>query len=452
VSDSGCLTVDKAELSPASACSVNRPTRWSVIATAMTHVLRLRLNIGTPLSEVQVAALAAADRIWRENGKAARTRYNYSKWIRHYLRYCGYRGLDPHCELTRVGVERFSREFVRVRGTEFASTWENAHRALANWAWVLRYQGVSLPQWRSQESSIASARTRFKVLDHYCRYLEESGLARGSVDQYAGVAALLLRHLHGRTPLIRLDIRHIDNFIARRRKCVSLSTITTMCCGLRRFLSFLHTTGRHRRDLAPALLGILAPVPLRPPRTLPWDAIRSILRAIDRSIPIGQRDYALLLMMSLYGCGAGEIIRLKLEDIDWHGGRLRLTRPKTSVPIDLPLLPDIGRALAEYLRHGRPRHCETRAVFVGSRSPSRGLTSAAAISARLRRYASAAHIDVPFHGSHMLRHSHASRQLELGTPPKLIGDILGHANPRSTEVYLRGAVSRLRQLALAVPT
>ena len=452
MSDSGCITVDKAELSPASACSVNRPTRWSVIAAAMTHVLRLRLNIGTSLSEVQVAAIAAADRFWRENGKAAITRYNDCKWVRHYLRYCDYRGLDPHRELTRAGAERFSREFARVRGTQLASTWEHAHRALANWATALQHQGVQLPLWRSQKGSIAAARTRLQILDHYCRHLEEFGLARSTVDRYAGVAVLLLRQLQGRTPLSRLEVRHIDNFIARRRKCVSLSTITTMCCGLRRFLSFLHTSGRHRRDLAPALIDLLAPVPVRPPRTISWEAIRSILRAIDRSTLIGRRDYALFLMMSLYGCGAGEVIRLKLEDIDWHGCRLHLTRPKTSVPIELPLLPDIGRALADYLQRGRPRHCATRAVFVTSRSPHRAFASATGISARLCRYASAAKIQAPLGGSHVLRHSHASRQLELGTAPKVIGDILGHASPRSTEVYLRGAVSRLRPLALAVPT
>jgi integrase len=418
----------------------------------MTHVLKQRLSAGAPLNEAQVAALAAADRIWQENGKAAKTRYNDKKWIRHFLRYCDFHSLDPLCELTRAGVERFSREFVRIRGTEFASTWENAHRALANWAWTLQYRGVSLPQWRSQEDSITAATNRFKVLNQYCRYLEECGLAHSSIGRYLGVAALLLKHLRGRTPLGRLEIRHIDNFIAKRRKCVSLSTITTMCCGLRRFLSFLYATGRHRRDLAPALLGILAPISVRPPRTLPWETIRSVLRAIDRSTPIGRRDYALLLMMSMYGCGAGEVIRLKLEDIDWHGRRLHLTRPKTSMPIELPLLPDIARALAEYLQRGRPRHCATRAVFVRSITPHRGLASATVISARLRLYASAAHVEAQFGGSHVLRHSHASRQLELGTPSKIIGDILGHANPRSTDVYLRGAVSRLRPLALAVPT
>jgi len=83
--------------------------------------------------------------------------------------------------------------------------------------------------------------------------------------------------------------------------------------------------------------------------------------------------------------------------------------------------------------------------------PHQALASSCAIWDRLRHYASVAHVDAEFLGSHALRHSHASRQLELGTEPKIIADILGHTDPRSTDVYLRGAVARLRRLALPVP-
>lgn len=91
--------------------------------------------------------------------------------------------------------------------------------------------------------------------------------------------------------------------------------------------------------------------------------MQAILRAIDRSTPIGL--YALLLMMNMYGCGAGEVIRLQLEDIDWRGSKLHLKRrPKTHVPIELPLLPEAGCAIADYLQRGRPRHTALRAIFV----------------------------------------------------------------------------------------
>ncbi len=418
----------------------------------MTHVLNHNLSKAdwSALSEDQDRAFAAADRIWRENGKAESTREGYRNWIMHFLRYCGFRSRDPYTELTGAGVRRFAREHAQARGVVFASTWRNANKALVSWTHVLRSLGVSLPQWQSKEGR--EAPNQPEVLEEFRRYLKERGFAAATIRSYLGAGAQLLRHMRkfGRE-LNRLEIRDIDRLIAKRSRHLAVSTVGTLCNGLRSFLRFLHSTGRHKQDLSTALLGILAPASVRPPRALPWSSVQSILRAIDRSTPIGRRDYALLLMMSTYGCGAGEAIRLRLEDIDWHRSKLHLKRPKTHVPIELPLLPEVGRAIADYLQRGRPKHTATRAVFVKVTFPHQALASSCAIWGRLQHYASAAHVDAEFLGSHALRHSHASRQLELGTPPKIIGDILGHTDPRSTDVYLRGAVARLRRLALPVP-
>lgn len=74
----------------------------------------------------------------------------------------------------------------------------------------------------------------------------------------------------------------------------------------------------------------------------------------------GLCDHALLLMMSTYGLGAGEVIGLQLQDIDWRAGTLQMSRPKTGVNFVLPLLPPVAKVLARYLRHGRPSHTPTR--------------------------------------------------------------------------------------------
>jgi hypothetical protein len=141
---------------------------------------------------------------------------------------------------------------------------------------------------------------------------------------------------------------------------------------------------------------------------------------------VGRRDYALLLMMSLYGCGAGESIRLELGDIDWQAGTVRVVRPKTGVEILLPLLPAMARVFSDYLRHGRPRNAATRAVFVRMPPPHTALASSSAVRHILCRCAARAQVKAAFLGSHALRHAHACRQMELGARPKLIGDILGH--------------------------
>jgi integrase/recombinase XerD len=220
---------------------------------------------------------------------------------------------------------------------------------------------------------------------------------------------------------------------------------------LRSFTRFLRVTGRISVDLASSVAGPTVRKGARPYRALPWRDVQRILRAVDRSTPCGQRDYALLLLMSTYGLGAGEVIRLKLDDIDWRAGTLHIVRPKTRVEFMLPLLPAVARVLVSYLRRGRPGNTATRHIFVQMRVPHKPLASSGPVRHVLIKHARAAGVAAPYLGSHVLRHTHACRQMELGTPPKLIGDILGHRDPDSTSAYLRVATERLRQIALPVP-
>ena len=182
-----------------------------------------------------------------------------------------------------------------------------------------------------------------------------------------------------------------------------------------------------------------------------WADVCRILRAVDRATPRGRRDLALLLLMASYGMGAAEVLTLKLGDINWRVGTLRVTRPKTGVPIVLPLLPPVARALVAYLRHGRPPASSTPNVFLCTRAPCGPLTTSSALRHILVKYARVGGVSAPFLGAHVLRHSHATRQINEGAPAKVIADILGHRRPESTSAYVRVALDRLREVALEVP-
>ena len=158
----------------------------------------------------------------------------------------------------------------------------------------------------------------------------------------------------------------------------------------------------------------------------------------------------MFLLMAVYGLGAGEVVSLRLEDVDWRSGVIRARRPKTAVPLELPLLPAVARALAAYLRRGRPRHTLTREIFVSRGLPHRGLTTGA-LRHRVRLYAQSAGYVAERIGCHVFRHSHATRQIDAGAHPKVVSDILGHRRPSSTSVYVRVAFRRLRTVALPVP-
>ena len=156
-------------------------------------------------------------------------------------------------------------------------------------------------------------------------------------------------------------------------------------------------------------------------------------------------------MMATYGMGAGEVYELMLDDIDWSSLTIRVRRPKTGTVTVLPLLEHVAAALARYLRHERPPHARDRNVFVTDHMPHGRLGGSSTIRHRLHGYAMAAGVSAPFLGTHVFRHTHATRQIEGGAPPKIVGDILGHRRPESTSAYVRGARVRLRAIALPVP-
>jgi integrase len=224
-----------------------------------------------------------------------------------------------------------------------------------------------------------------------------------------------------------------------------------MCSSLVCFALFLRQPGQLSADLAPSIVAPTLRKIERPHRTLPWKDVQRILGAVDPARRGGRRDYALLLMMSVYGLGAGEICGLMLDDVDWRAGTIRVVRPKTRVEFLLPLLPAVARALSRYLRDGRPAHPSTRNLFVTLRAPHKRLACSTTVRHILHSHARAAGVSGPFLGTHVLRHTHACRQMELGARPEVIGDILGHRDPESTSAYLRVSTERLRHLALPVP-
>ena len=158
----------------------------------------------------------------------------------------------------------------------------------------------------------------------------------------------------------------------------------------------------------------------------------------------------MLLMMALYGLGAAELLGLELGDINWRSGTIALRRPKTDVRFELPLLPPVAKSLSTYLKDERPRFVETRRIFLSAVIPYKPLTSGG-IRHRIRGYAHKGGVTAKVIGAHAFRHTHASRQVDVGANLKVISDILGHRRPSSTSVYVRVALRRLRQVTLPVP-
>lgn len=391
--------------------------------------------------------------VWQRNrcvGTGTIAVYRY--WISRFLEYCRTQGLDARQELTCTGAQRFARWWRSAgspRRGRVEATFKAARSALRSWSFALQALGNELPRWISPPP----VPTISPIMAAFSSYLRE---VRGNPPctihkklVHINMFSLFCRRRRRQPHRARL--RDIDEFIVWCRQRYARTTVSDICCTLRSYQRFLCASGRVSRNLAGSIIAPLVRTAERPHRALPWEKVQRILVSIDQSTPTGRRDYALLLMMSVYGLGAGEIIGLTLDDIKWSAKALRIVRPKNGVEFLLPLLPPVARALAGYLRCGRPQHVATRHLFVTMRTPYKRLACSVTIRHILHTAAARAGVSAPFMGTHVLRHTHACRQLELGASPKIIGDILGHRDPDSTSAYLRVATARLRELALPVP-
>jgi site-specific recombinase XerD len=388
---------------------------------------------------------------WRANGLKPSTVAVYVRWVRRFYEAHVPPADDETALLQRAVVVTFARSYAEARGIGVRDAQEAACGALHAWSMALAALGVVVPGW-------TPVRGVPEPVDPLCRAFAEHqrqhrGLTPRSILKQMRHAVAWQAFLHRRRRrLADAQLRHIDTFVEVCAQRYARTTVADICSSLRAFLRFLHATERRRTDLASSVVAPLVRRGARPPRALPWADVRRLLGSVDQSTRVGRRDFALLLIMATYGMGAGEVTAITLDDIDWRAGTLRVQRPKTGTPIVVPLLPPVARALVRYLRHGRPRPTRARQVFVRARAPYTALTSSSAVRHIVVTHAQAAQISAPYLGSHVLRHSHATRQINEGAPVKVVADILGHRRPAATSAYARVALDRLREMALSVPS
>lgn len=389
--------------------------------------------------------------LWRRGHLSSSTMCVYLAWVHRFRAYCEQKQLDETDELSLAGVLRFARFGTRPRlGKKPRSrrTCESARHALHAWSCALRTLGETVPAWRKPREKPKLT----PLLIEYAAYRRaHNGVAESTLMRDLAIAQQFLMHLRERRRRVdQTRLVDIDAFMVKQANHVSKSSVVDGCSSLRGFLRFLQITDRLASDLANGVMGPRFRPSMRPPRVLPWDDVKRILRCVPQSTAPGKRDFAMLLLIAAYGFGAGEVLSLRLEDIDWHAGVLRARRPKTKVPIELPLLPPVARALAAYLRRERPPAKGIPNLFLRKNMPYLPITSGA-IRHRIRYYAALAGVSAKVIGAHAFRHSHASRQVDAGANLKVVSDILGHRSASSTSVYVRVAIKRLRSLGLPVP-
>jgi site-specific recombinase XerD len=247
----------------------------------------------------------------------------------------------------------------------------------------------------------------------------------------------------------RMQPVDVSAFVTSRHR-LAAKTVSRIVSDVRGFLRFLLLRGILQRDLSHVLPTIHVPRDATIPSVWDPELVVRLLKIVDRSSPIGKRDYAILLLACRLGLRVGDIRTLTLDDLKWEAATIEITQSKTLAPLCLPLTEEVGEALIDYFKSGRPQS-DRREVFLTLTPPFLPFSEANNLHRIVKHWKDLAGIHFRTrqrHGLHSLRHTLATQLLREQTPFHVISEILGHATTASTLIYAKTDVETLRTAAL----
>jgi len=260
---------------------------------------------------------------------------------------------------------------------------------------------------------------------------------------------LLFLDAQGVTDLSEITPSHLGDFM-RSRAHLRPKTLSGLASHLRALLRYLAMEG----VVDASLVARVPKVRVRQDESIPdvWtvEEVDSLLGAVDRASPVGKRDFAILLLAARLGMRAGDIRDLRLEELRWDECCIARRQSKTGAPLVLPLTHEVGEAIIDYLRNGRPESPH-REVFLRVKAPFEPFGRDNNLHSVISTYRRRAGISLPRRsrkGLHSLRHTVATRLLEADTPLPVISAVMGHLSSESTRIYAKVDIAALRQVAL----
>jgi site-specific recombinase XerD len=307
---------------------------------------------------------------------------------------------------------------------------------------------------RASSALLSKASPEEILKQRYSDYLRnERGLTENSILVYMPLISDFLNAViakWGRFSPEALEAQRVQEFLLERIRNRSSEYVRLLATALRSFFRFLYIREETAVDLS-----LCVPTVRRwqEPKThgfLTPDEVERVLSAIDLSTSRGRRDRAILLLLARLGLRAGEIIFMELEDIRWHTGEI-VIRGKGRVQDCLPMLSDIGEALALYLTRDRGDSLSRR-VFLRMWAPRIGLSGPAAIGHIVRHALAQVGLRAPNrHAAHLFRHSLATTMIRHGASIMEISKILRHRSQSATQVYAKVDFETLRGVARPWP-
>jgi site-specific recombinase XerD len=308
---------------------------------------------------------------------------------------------------------------------------------------VLAERGVERPWVEAAAASPSEA-----LLARFERFLlEERAVASSTASVYVARARRFLDWCAPNAELAGLTASDVTGAVLRASALVSVSATKLFVTALRSFLRFSFVEGLTPIDLSAAALSVARRRRSSLPMGIDRKTAAGLLGSCDRRRPKGQRDYAVLLILLRLGLRAGEVARLRLDDIDWRVGEV-MVHGKGRHEDRLPLPSDVGEAIVAYLRRGRPKITVHREVFLRAVAPI-GPLGTNGVSGIVSCACSRA--GVPIVRAHRLRHTLACQLANAGVPLPGIAEVLRHRAISTAAEYARVDIEGLRAVAQPWP-
>jgi integrase/recombinase XerD len=339
-------------------------------------------------------------------------------------------------------LERFLAHHMRTR----SSRRRPMRTALLRLLTMLRTMGVAAPPKPLPLTPVE------RCLQEYVQYLESyRGFVPTTIAGYTLPVRRFLVREYGADPvqLGALRAPAILSFIRHHVQRHGRLSATYLTNALRSFFRFLRHRGEITLDLVAAVPSVAGWTLAGLPKQLARGVVRRVLANQERDNAAGRRNYAILLLLARLGLRSCEVAALRLEDVDWEGARVNIRSRKGGRVIALPLPGDVGRAIAEYLKDGRP-NCTSREVFVSTHAPLAGI-SRISVGHVARRALLRSGISGVSMGVHTFRHTLAGELLRRGASLDEIGRILRHKDASTTAIYAKVDMEALRPLAVRWP-
>jgi integrase/recombinase XerD len=291
-----------------------------------------------------------------------------------------------------------------------------------------------------------------KISHQFKSYCENKGYSKVTVDHYVNQSARWMDYLISQqiTSFKTISLTEIHAYI-KTLAGYTYKTVEQNICSLRAFLRFLLEIKAIETDLASKTPMIQARKQTRIPSVWTAEELKQLMVVIDRGSPKGKRDYAIILLACCLGIRCTDIKQLQMANFHWKEKQLVFLQSKTRTSLSLPLTAEVGWAVIDYLKYGRPK-IDSPYVFVKHMAPFGPFSEGNHLTQLIKCYMEQAHLPTlkKKRGMHSLRHTMASVLLEKDTPLPVISDILGHIDTDSTAVYLKVDIKKLKECALTL--